>query len=126
MKTLSKYIVLAFVIVCSSTAFAQTGKIQSVKDDYKDFAYVKTSEVLLEVANKGYKSADLFQKLANSYYFNNDMENASKWYGELMVLNEVIDPEYYFRYALALKGIKDYESSDEWMKKFNQRKSFFI
>jgi outer membrane protein OmpA-like peptidoglycan-associated protein/tetratricopeptide (TPR) repeat protein len=119
MKTISKYILLAFVIIISSNAFAQKGKIQSVKNDYRNFAYVKTSEVLLEVANKGYKSSDLFQKLANSFYFQNKMEEASKWYGELMELNEVIDPEYYFRYALALKGIKDYEASDKWMEKFN-------
>ncbi len=122
MKIHSKYITLAFVIAFASTAFAQTGKIQSVKDDYKDFAYVKTSEVLLEVANKGYKSADLFQKLANSFYFQNKMEEAAKWYGELMALEEVIEPEYYFRYALALKGIKDYEGSDLWMNKFNTLK----
>tara|TARA_R110002033_G_scaffold95642_1_gene144646 strand:+ start:966 stop:2960 length:1995 start_codon:yes stop_codon:yes gene_type:complete len=122
MKTISKYILLAFVIVISSNAFAQKGKIQSVKNDYRNFAYVKTSEVLLEVANNGYKSSDLFQKLANSFYFQNKMEEASKWYGELMKLNEVIDPEYYFRYALALKGIKDYEGSDKWMEKFNTLK----
>ncbi|WP_299112556.1 OmpA family protein [uncultured Winogradskyella sp.] len=122
MKTVSKYILFAFVIVISSNAFAQKGKIQSVKNDYRNFAYVKTSEVLLEVANNGYKSSDLFQKLANSFYFQNKMEEASKWYGELMELNEVIDPEYYFRYALALKGIKDYEGSDKWMEKFNTLK----
>lgn len=122
MKTITKYILLTFVLVFSSTAFGQNGKIQSVKDDYRDFAYVKTSEVLLEVANKGYKSVDLFQKLANSFYFQNKMEEASKWYGELMQMNEVIDPEYYFRYALALKGIKDYENSDIWMAKFNELK----
>jgi outer membrane protein OmpA-like peptidoglycan-associated protein len=122
MKIQSKYIILAFVIACVSNGFAQTGKIQSVKDDYKDFAYVKTSEVLLEVANKGYKSVDLFQKLANSFYFQNKMEDAAKWYGELMALEEVIEPEYYFRYALALKGIKDYEASDKWMAKFNELK----
>ena len=122
MKTISRYILLTFVLAFFSSAFAQDGKIQSVKDDYRDFAYIKTSEVLLEVANKGYKSADLFQKLANSYYFNNDMGNAAKWYGELMALEEVIDPEYYFRYALSLKGIEDYTGSDKWMKKFNALK----
>ncbi len=121
MKTISRYILIALSIF-SLSAFAQNGKIKSVENDYRDFAYVKTSEVLLEVANKGYKSADLFQKLANSYYFNNDMENASKWYGELMALEEVIDPEYYFRYALALKGIEDYTGSDKWMEKFNALK----
>jgi len=122
MKTISKYILLTFVLAFSSAVFAQNGKIQSVKDDYRDFAYVKTSEVLLEVANKGYKSAGLFQKLANSFYFQNKMKEAAKWYGELMNMNEVIDPEYYFRYALALKGIKDYEASDKWMEKFNELK----
>lgn len=122
MKTTSRYILIVIAIACSSFASAQKGKIQSVKNDYRDFAYVKTSEVLLEVANKGYKSADLFQKLANSYYFRNEMNDASKWYGELMALEEVIDPEYYFRYALALRGIKDYEASDKWMNKFNDLK----
>ncbi|NRD22916.1 OmpA family protein [Winogradskyella litoriviva] len=122
MKTISKHILLTFAILICGNAFAQIGKIQSVKDDYRDFAYVKTSEVLLEVANNGYRSSDLFQKLANSFYFQNKMEEASKWYGELMKLNEVIDPEYYFRYALALKGIKDYEGSDKWMEKFNSLK----
>ncbi|MGJ8551315.1 MAG: OmpA family protein, partial [Winogradskyella wichelsiae] len=102
MKRISKYILLAFVVVFTSSVFAQKGKIQSVKDDYEDFAYVKTSEVLLEVAEKGYKSADLFQKLGNSFYYQNKMEEAAKWYGELIALEEVIEPEYYFRYALAL------------------------
>lgn len=122
MKTIFRYTLLAFAIVFSSSAFAQNGKIQSVKDDYRDFAYVKTSEVLLEVANKGYKSVDLFQKLGDSFYYQNKMEDAAKWYGELIMLEEVIEPEYYFRYALALKGIKDYEASDKWMKKFNELK----
>lgn len=122
MKKISKYILLTLAFVLSFSAFAQNGKIQSVKNDYKDFAYVKTSEVLLEVANKGYKSVDLFQKLGNSYYFRNEMKYAAKWYGELMALEEVIDAEYYFRYALALKGIEDYEGSDKWMAKFNELK----
>ncbi|MFP4845509.1 OmpA family protein [Winogradskyella sp. PE311] len=122
MRIISRYICTVLISIFALSAVAQNGKIKSVQDDYKDFAYVKTSEVLLEVANKGYKSVDLFQKLANSYYFINDMENASKWYGELMALEEVVEPEYYFRYALALKGTKNYEESDKWMKKFNALK----
>ena len=122
MRTISRYILLVFAGMFLLTATAQDGKIKSVEDDYRDFAYIKTSEVLLEVANKGYKSADLFQKLANSYYFNNDIVNAAKWFGELMALKEVIDPEYYFRYALAPKSLQKYEESDQWMKKFNELK----
>ena len=121
MKTISRYILIALSIF-SISAFAQNGKMKSVENDYRDFAYVKTSEVLLEVANKGYKSVDLFQKLGNSFYFRNEMKDAAKWYGELMALEEVMDPEYYFRYALALKSISDYEGSDTWMNKFYELK----
>ncbi|WP_179335236.1 OmpA family protein [Winogradskyella costae] len=122
MKNKSTYALLIVALLVSTLAFAQNGKIQSVKDDYEDFAYVKTSEVLLEVANKGYKSVELFQKLGNSFYFRNEMKDAAKWYAELIALKEVIEPEYYFRYALALKGNGDYEDSDKWMQKFNELK----
>jgi tetratricopeptide (TPR) repeat protein len=122
MKKIMKYNVLAFMLIISYSSFAQNGKIQSVKDDYRKLAFVKTSEVLLEVANKGYKSVDLFQKLGDSFYYQTKMEEAAKWHGELMALEEVVDPEYYFRYALALKGVKEYEASDKWMEKFNELK----
>ncbi|WP_179345961.1 OmpA family protein [Winogradskyella ursingii] len=122
MKKTFRYLIITSIAFFSVAIYAQKGKIQSVQDDYRDFAYVKTSEVLLEVANKGYRSVDLLQKLANSFYFQNKMEEAAKWYGELMALNEVIDPEYYFRYAMALKGSKNYDASNEWMKKFNDLK----
>ncbi|SDB47276.1 Outer membrane protein OmpA [Flavobacteriaceae bacterium MAR_2010_188] len=101
-----------------SLSFAQNAKLRQADKEYRDFAYVKTSEILLEVANKGYKSVDLFQKLGNSFYFRNRMEEAAKWYGELMQLTEDVDREYMFRYAQSLKAIKNYDESDRWMKKF--------
>ena len=121
MKTIrSIYIALLSLFIV--TVEAQEKVIKKVtKTSYDNLAYVKTSEVLLEVAEQGHKSADLFEKLGNSFYFNNKMEEAAKWYGELMALEEegtFIEPEYYFRYAQALKGLENYEESDKWMTKF--------
>ncbi|WP_040278952.1 OmpA family protein [Psychroserpens damuponensis] len=117
MKAHKIIFILALSLVFSS-GFAQKGKIRQATKEYDNLAYLKTSEILLEVAEKGYTSVDLLQKLANSFYFNNQMEEAAKWYGELMAKNENIDPEYYFRYAQALKSVEKYEESDTWMKKF--------
>lgn len=114
-----KYTFLTLMSLITLAGYSQKGKIRSVEDDYEKFAYIKTSEVLLQVAEEGYKSVELFQKLGNSYYFNNDMENAAKWYGELMAMNESIDAEYFWRYAQALKGVENYAESDKWMEKFN-------
>lgn len=114
-KRILSILALSFIVTIS---YAQKGKVRQAKKEYDNLAYVKTSEILLEVANNGYKSVDLLQKLANSFYFNNQMKEAAQWYGELMAMTEDMDPEYYFRYAQALKSIENYTESDKWMRKF--------
>ena len=118
MKTHKIICILALSLVFSM-GYSQKGKIRQASKEYDNLAYLKTSEILLEVAENGFKSVDLLQKLANSFYFNNQMEEAAKWYGELMQMDVTgIDPEYYFRYAQSLKSIENYSESDKWMKKF--------
>jgi len=122
MKAIKLIFILALCFVFS-TGYSQKVKIKQASKAYKNLAYLKSSEILLEVANNGYKSVDLFQKLANSFYFNNKNEEAVKWYSELMAMDKSIDPEYYFRYAQALKSIENYTESDKWMQKFVESKS---
>ncbi|MFK7783043.1 OmpA family protein [Psychroserpens sp.] len=116
-KNILSVLALSFFI---TMGYAQKGKVRQAKKEYDNLAYVKTSEILLEVANNGFKSVELLQKLANSFYFNNQMKEAAQWYGELMAMNENVDPEYYFRYAQALKSIENYTESDKWMNKFHE------
>lgn len=116
---LYKLIYTAALTLVVSLSYAQKEKIRQASRAYDNLSYLKTSEILLEVAENGYTSEDLLEKLANSFYFNNNMQQAAKWYGELMAKNANIDPEYYFRYAQALKSIENYSESDKWMKKFS-------
>ncbi|MBD0830510.1 OmpA family protein [Aestuariibaculum sediminum] len=111
---------LVLIFLISYLGHSQKAKVQSVvNNDYNSFAYVKTSDILLKVAENGYKSPELFEKLANSFYFNNKMEDATKWYSELINLKgDDVDSEVYFRYAQALKYIEKYEEADRWMQKF--------
>ena len=123
MKIIIKYM---FIVLLTNTFLfsnAQKRKVEDIQEDYSDYSYIKTSEVLLEIAEKGYKNQDILQKLGNSFYFNNKMDKAVKWYSELFdektIKDTEIDAEYYFRYSLALKSIEDYKTSDKWMQKFN-------
>lgn len=118
MKT-TKFIFIIILSLTFSFGYSQKGKVRQATKEYDNYAYLKTSEILLEVANNGYKSVDLLQKLGNSFYFNNKMEDAAKWYGDLMAMDEPVDAEYYFRYAQALKSVENYTESDKWMKKFH-------
>jgi len=117
MKTF-KYILVLITIFSFNLSLSQQGAIKRASKEYHNLAYIKTTEILLKVAEKGYSSVDLFQKLGNSFYFNNEMEDAYKWYKKLMGLNEEINTEYYFRYAQVLKSLEKYNEADLWMQKF--------
>ena len=117
-----KVILLLFVLSISC-GFAQKGKLASADKKYDDLSYIDAIKIYEEVAGKGYKSVDLFQKLGNSYYFNANLLEANKWYGELFALGRDVEPEYYFRYAQTLKTFGDYAKANEYLAKFSQKTS---
>jgi outer membrane protein OmpA-like peptidoglycan-associated protein/tetratricopeptide (TPR) repeat protein len=115
----NKIIVLLFIIF-SIDAYAQQSKIDKADKEYEKFAYVDAIKTYESVFNSGYKSEDMLQKLANSYYFKADLKKAAMWYSELFKLAKKIGPEYYYRYAQSLKGIEDYKKADLMLTKFNE------
>ncbi|GAA3598037.1 OmpA family protein [Flavivirga amylovorans] len=102
-----------------NVSFGQKGVTRKAKKTYNNLSYVKTTEQLLELANEGNRNPELLENLANSFYFNSKMEEASQWYGELIAQKEKnINPENYFRYSQALKGIGAYDKADKILKEF--------
>ena len=94
--------------------------INDADKNYDKFAYIDAIKIYERIAEKGYKSVEMFEKLGNSYYFNADLEMALKWYEQLFELSETgIDPEYYYRYSQCLKSAKNYKLADVMMDKFN-------
>ena len=101
-------------------SYTQISKLKEADDKFKNFAYIDARQIYLEVAQAGYRSPNLFKKLGDSYYFNNDLKNAELWYGKLFKLFEKEVPsDYLFRYAQSLRGIEKYEKSAKYMKKFD-------
>ena len=87
---------------------------------YDKLAYIDAIEVYENVAKKGHKSKELFEKLGNAYYFNGMLDKSKIWYDKLFEFTSEIDAEYYFRYAQSLKAVKDYVNADMMMEKFFQ------
>ncbi|MFC6876492.1 OmpA family protein [Flavobacterium myungsuense] len=114
---------ITFLSVLCSAGQAQTTKVKKANKEYDKFAYIDATKTYERIAEKGYKSADLFQKLANAYYFNANLEKAAKWYGELFAMNEEVAPEYYYRYAQSLKSIGEYAKANEMLVLFNKKSS---
>lgn len=118
MKTLYT---LIFVLSITIGAFGQGSKLNKADKKYDKYSYIDAIEIYEKVAEKGYKSTEIFEKLGNAYYFNGELDKASKWYGELFALNQEVDSEYYFRYAQALKAEGNYEKSNQYMELFAQK-----
>ncbi|MDP3788423.1 MAG: carboxypeptidase regulatory-like domain-containing protein, partial [Candidatus Chromulinivorax sp.] len=89
---------------------------------YDGYAYVDAIKTYERIAEKGYKSADLFKKLGNAYYFNAQFDKAAKWYGELFIMDTSnLEPEYYYRYAQSLRAMDQNDKANEMMELFNQK-----
>jgi outer membrane protein OmpA-like peptidoglycan-associated protein len=86
---------------------------------FEGYAFIDAQKIYLEVARSGYESENLFKKLGDSYYFNNDQEKALEWYQKLYDLNQNLSKEYLFRYAQSLKSVKRYKESDKIMLEFD-------
>lgn len=99
---------------------AQQNKELKADRNYADYAYIDAIAIYTKLANKGYKSENMLRKLGNAYYFSANYPEAAKWYGQLLEINEVAEPEIYFRYSNSLKSIGETEKADQYMKKFNQ------
>ncbi|NGY38779.1 OmpA family protein [Flavobacterium sp. XN-5] len=110
---------LAIISVLSINMYSQEARVAKAEKKYDNYAYVDAIKTYEKLANKGYKSADMFKKLGNAYYFNAKLEDAAKWYTELFTMETEIEPEYYYRYAQTLRSIGENKKADEIMIKFN-------
>lgn len=114
-NNITLYSFLFFFLGFSSMALVQgqEKKLEKAAANYDQLDYVNAQKIYLEVAQKGYQSEELFTKLANSFYFNAQYDQAVKWYGRLFELNS--EPEndmVYLRYSQALKATGSNQSSE--------------
>ncbi|WP_338409192.1 OmpA family protein [uncultured Flavobacterium sp.] len=111
-------IILSILFICSVSVYGQKSQLIDADKKFNSYAYIDAITIYEKVANKGYVSAEIFEKLGNAYYFNSNLNKAAYWYQKLIDLEKPLDPEYYFRFSHALKSIGDYEKSNIMFEKF--------
>lgn len=123
MSLMKKIQTLLVILVSSVALVAQTERTEKADKLFKGLAYVDAAKKYERLA-KEKPTAYVLKKLGDSYYFNTKMKKASTVYQQLFnSFSSNIEPEYFFKYAQALRGIGDYNASAVWMKKFNQVKA---
>ena len=103
------------LLVISTSAFSQKWELNKANNLFEKRAYIDAADYF----SRSEKSPETLKSLGDCYYFNTKMEEAVKWYKQLLTNNtQEIDNKYLFRYAQALKGVKNYEEADIWMAKY--------
>ena len=117
MKT-NRYILTSLLLVGGIT-LAQKGNLKRVNKLFEMRAYNEAAEVY----ETKERSQEVLQNLADSYFYNTNLQKAIKTYRELfLTFGDSIDIEYNFRYGQALKGVRDYKEADKQLSRyFNKR-----
>lgn len=120
---MKNYILFCLTFICSFSfdSYSQQSKVNSADKKYDNYAYIDAIKTYERIAEKGYKSEDIFKKLGNSYYFNSDFEGSAKWYGELFAMNTTVEPEYYYRYAQSLKSTGQTDKANKILDEFSAK-----
>lgn len=102
--------------------------LKKVDRKFKDKSYslsIEIYEAVLEKNQNKFMTPNLLKLVGDSYYFNAAYQKAARNYGMLVDNYQdqpgVVGPEYYFKYALCLKSMGDYEKSDQMMQEFANR-----
>ena len=114
---------LAIISFLSNSGFAQKAKIAAADKKYNSYAYIDAIQTYERLAEKGYQSVEMFEKLGNAYYFNSDFEKAVQSYEKLYQLQSELAPEYFYRYAQSLKAIGKEKEAATILAKFENKSS---
>ncbi|WP_124981194.1 OmpA family protein [Nonlabens xiamenensis] len=119
-KNISAYFILIFGF--AGPLLAQVDLMRQSNQEYENLAYDSAQQLYLEIVKNGFESSELFARLGDTYYFNNDYREAKKWYDKLFKYpQQDIAPIYFFRYAQSLKAVKKYDIAEQIMLGLNNQ-----
>lgn len=104
----------------SISLYSQTDR-KTAETHFNQMEYAKAALALEDVIKKEGESKELLQMLADSYYFNSQMQSAEPWFKKLMdTYASSVVSEYFFKYSQVLKAVNKYDESTIWFQKFKE------
>lgn len=97
----------------ANAVFSQKQQLSNANTKHENLAYFESVEIYKKLLKSGFRSAEVYQKIGDSYYFNGDYAAAIPYYKTLFSLKKPIAVEYYFRYTQSLKAQNKYNLADK-------------
>lgn len=112
------YLLLIVLAVGNTMVIAQNRDTKKADQHFDRLEYVKAAEEYEKLVEKDKADDYVYTRLAKSYYYINDTENAEPYFKQ--VVETTTDPELVYSYAQTLKANGKADQSNEWMRKFSQ------
>ncbi|WP_228851872.1 OmpA family protein [Aegicerativicinus sediminis] len=112
-----------FILLFALGSTAMIAQTKLADKFFKNYGYIKASELYEEAVKKGDSSLHVLTRLGDCYYNNSESQQAVKWYGAAANKHKDIGPEYMFKYIQSLKSIGQYAEADEWTRKYMEMQS---
>jgi outer membrane protein OmpA-like peptidoglycan-associated protein/tetratricopeptide (TPR) repeat protein len=112
-------ITLLIIALGSTFMFAQKQEVKLADRFFKDYSYLKASEIYANAVKLGDSSMHVLTRLGDCYYNNSNADKSATWYGKAIKLYESdLEPEYIFKYSQALRSQGNYEEAIVWLEKY--------
>jgi len=124
-KTTLTYIYFLMIVLLPNVLNAQQRTLNIANKQFNEKQYINAQETYLKVLKMDYKTPEIFKKLGDSYYFNNELDKAAEWYEKLIENHsEEATNEYLLRYAQCLRALEEYDKSNQYMNRYYQNSQY--
>ncbi|GAA3655360.1 OmpA family protein [Flavivirga jejuensis] len=113
------HILTSIILLSSFSALAQYGSQKKADKLFNKFSFVSASQVYYNLIEKDFNADYATRQLADSYAFMRNPDSAVVYYKKV-VEQPHVPIAYYYNYAQALRGIKNYKESRVWMKRYKK------
>ncbi len=114
---LKNYVIFFLALAIHISLVAQEGLQKRADSLFNKFAFVDAAKTYKKLIKKDYNADYATRQLADCYAFMRNPDSAATYY-QKVVQQENVPIAYYYKYAQALRGKKDYKTSRTWLKRF--------
>ncbi len=116
---LKNYIIIGIVLLTNCLVFAQYGTQKKADNLFNKFSFVSAADAYHQLIEKDFNVDYATRQLADSYAYMRNPDSAVVYYKKA-ITQDNIPVDYYYNYAQALRGVKDYKASRVWLKRFKK------
>lgn len=115
-----KYILILVVVLSSNQLFSQKGDMLKGDEYFNKRMYKEAIESYKLALNEKivFNKYEMTKRVAQTYKMLFDYQNATEWYEKLVAIEDKIEPQFIFDYALLLCNVEKYEEAKPIFKKY--------